>query len=409
MVSAEKVDSYSKYVDYDNGLIDRKIMSDPEIYKQEMERIFARAWLFLCHESQIPNAGDFFQTYMGEDRVIVSRARDMSINVLLNTCPHRGNMVCRQDSGNTSSFMCAYHGWTFDSSGSLIGLPGSKGLFHGTLDREKWGLRRAAQVESYNGFIFATLDPKAPTFHDYLGPAGRFSMDAFTDYGELEVIPGVIKHRVPCNWKMAMENTTDYYHVSVAHVAALNLMGVFELLEEDMERPGVVILGDYGHVADATTHDGPVRHVNIFPNALGFVETYQSFIVRHPRGPMETEMWYFSLVDKNATPEHRESIRLRAARNLGPAGLIEQEDAENWELSSKASQSTAMRRSALNYQMGLGHGTVRDDGVTPYARIDDEPIANDHYMRWGYRSWAEWMDADDWPMLEQIRTNPGEA
>ena len=206
-----------------------------------------------------------------------------------------------------------------------------------------------------------------------------------------------------------MENTQDYYHVSVAHVAALSLMGVAEAIEEDMERPAVVVLGDYGHVADAAGPDGAVRHANIFPNMLGFIETYQTLIVRHPKGPMETETWYFNLVDKNATAEQREQVRLRAVRNLGPAGLIEQEDAENWELSSKASETMAMRDMPLNYQMGLGHGVVKDDGSTPFARIDDEPVANEHYMRWGHRSWAEWMDADNWEMFEQTRTKPGDA
>ena len=155
-------------VDTAQGLVDRRIFHDPEIYQLELEQIFARAWLFMCHESQIPNAGDYFLNSMGEDRVIVVRDEDGGINVLLNSCRHRGNAVCRADEGNTSSFMCTYHGWTYDLTGKLVGVPGFREVYHEELDRDQWGLVRAAQVNSYKGFVFATLDPTAPNLYDYL-------------------------------------------------------------------------------------------------------------------------------------------------------------------------------------------------------------------------------------------------
>src|SRR6478672_6950090 len=114
----------ASYVNRERGLVERKIFSDPRIYELELERIFARAWGFICHESQVPNAGDFFQTYIGEDRVIAVRDKEGEINVLLNSCRHRGNAVCRADRGNATSFMCSYHGWTFNLKGDLIGVPG---------------------------------------------------------------------------------------------------------------------------------------------------------------------------------------------------------------------------------------------------------------------------------------------
>ena len=94
---------YSKLVDVEKGVVDRRIYYDAEIYQAEMEQIFARAWLFMCHESQIPNPGDFFLNFMGEDRVIVARNNDGGISVLVNSCRHRGNAVCRADEGHTTS------------------------------------------------------------------------------------------------------------------------------------------------------------------------------------------------------------------------------------------------------------------------------------------------------------------
>ena len=100
---------YRSLVDLDCGTVDRCIFFADDIYKTELERIFARAWNFMCHESQIPNPGDFFLNFIGEDSVIATRDRQGNLQVLLNTCRHRGNAVCRAELGHATSFMCTYH------------------------------------------------------------------------------------------------------------------------------------------------------------------------------------------------------------------------------------------------------------------------------------------------------------
>src|SRR5919106_5528831 len=142
-------------VDVDRGMVSREIFVNEDIYRQELERVFARAWLFLGHESQIPGPGDFVVSSMGEESVIVCRDRTARIRVFLNSCRHRGMKVCRYDEGNTAEFTCPYHGWSYGTDGALVGVPFAKDAYGEQLDRRRWGLIEVAQVENYKGGIWA--------------------------------------------------------------------------------------------------------------------------------------------------------------------------------------------------------------------------------------------------------------
>ncbi len=143
-------------VDWRAGRQRRQIYVDPDIYEAELERIFARCWLFLAHESQIPETGDFMRGFMGEDEVLVVRQRDGGIKAFLNTCTHRGNRLCKADHGNARQFTCNYHGWGFGIDGALQGVPLEQEAYYGEIDKSKFGMIEVAALESYKGMVFAT-------------------------------------------------------------------------------------------------------------------------------------------------------------------------------------------------------------------------------------------------------------
>jgi len=148
-------------VDVKNGFISRELFVDPAIYREELNKLFTRAWLLVGHESLVPAADDFFHTYMGEDPVILTRDARGRLHALLNMCRHRGNRVVRCDDGNAARFMCTYHGWTYANDGRLEHVPGASEAYYDALDTRSLGLVRA-RVETYAGIVFATWAADAP-------------------------------------------------------------------------------------------------------------------------------------------------------------------------------------------------------------------------------------------------------
>ena len=176
--------------------VHRAVYTDPALFELEMDRIFARAWLILGHESQVRSPGDFFTTRMGREPVIVTRHRDGAVHVLVNRCVHRGARVCEAPAGTVPEFVCAYHGWTYGTDGRLVGLPLPGGYERPAGVSTGGGLARVPRVDAYRGFLFASMAEDGPTLAEFLGPL-RASFDDFVERapdGEVEVAGGVFRH-----------------------------------------------------------------------------------------------------------------------------------------------------------------------------------------------------------------------
>ncbi len=417
--------SISEIIDADQGRVDRSIFIDPHIYEEESKKVFARCWLYLCHDSQIPNPGDFCTAYMGEDPVVVWRDKDGNINAFLNICRHRGNRLCRADSGNASGFTCAYHGWTYDSDGSLKGVPYQSVAYGCEFDRKKWPLVAVAQLDSYNGLIFATFDETAPPLQDYLGEMTWY-LDAF--FGRrldgVEVFPGVHKWMVPCNWKFAAENFAgDSYHGPWSHRSAMtsnfsarrprrndthrfhispgNGHCVMGRQPDDASDAPEIVAYEKENRPEVRERLGPRIDMirpsvgTVFPN-LAFVRgTANSIRVWHPRGPDKTEIWSWIFVDKQAPPAVKEKIRLSSLRSFGPAGTFEQDDIDNWQECTQTARGVVSRKAELNLQMGLG----RDRFDESLGAWTTDFSFNESNHRQFYGRWAKLMEATDWTTL----------
>lgn len=211
--------SIDDLINRDMNEVSMRVMSDEELYRHEMERIFAKTWLLLGHESEIPKSGDFIVRDMGEDNVLIARDRAGQINVSLNVCPHRGMRVCTAEAGNAQMHRCIYHGWAFRPDGSFIGAPIEKERMHGDKrSKEELGLKKA-RVHLYGGLIFATFNIDGPSFDEYLGESKFYFDQLFcrTDSG-LELLGPPQRFVLPCNWKIPGEQSgSDGFHTLTLH------------------------------------------------------------------------------------------------------------------------------------------------------------------------------------------------
>lgn len=409
------------------GRVPARIFNDQEIFDLEREKLFAKAWCFLAHESEIPKKGDYVVRYLADNSIIVVRDEHGNISASLNMCRHRGNMMCKSEMGNASHFRCSYHGWVYKNSGELIGVPYFKEGYDGRLDRKQWGLVKV-RTESYGGLIFGTLDPAAPELAEYLG-GFQFYLDIYLKQG----VGGSEVHGPPdhwvaeTDWKICAENFSgDGYHTPVAHQFGFHL-GYFPSSGATHSKGWAVNIPGKGHAIGLGHTPGmppffgypdelvkqmheslSAEQLEVFSKtrtAVGSVFPNLSFLIQpfslvpgepgvrfctmrlwHPIGPGRMEMWSWCLVPKVASDEYKEAAYQAYTLTFGQAGTFEQDDFENWTRVTRAAGSTLARDVEFPYIMGLDRPRL-DDFPGPGHAVS--PYVTDTNFR---NLWSTWLD-----------------
>jgi nitrite reductase/ring-hydroxylating ferredoxin subunit len=395
----------------DTREVDLRVLSDPEIYELEMERVFGKTWLLLGHASEIPKPGDYITRDMGNDSVIVARDRDGQIHVSLNICPHRGMRVCVTDAGNTNVHKCVYHGWAFLPNGDFIGSPIADEKMHGTiLPKSALGLRQA-RVQLYGGLIFATWNVDGPSFDEFLGDMKWYydMIFARTD-GGWEVLGPPQRFIVHANWKAAGEQSAaDGFHTLTLH-RFLEEMFSNGGTELSSTMYGVEVGSDHGHAlrcqslakkfACAKDFDkgsmsieerwnilpapgctpemlpevrkhltegqmeqlmtNPPQVGGMFPNVLlaaiyapqpdGRILGSLALHTYTPRGPDKLEFVNYIFAERDVTDEVKDIMLKNSIFMLGTSGLVEQDDSDTWPHMTLSARGTQGRKQTLKYQ-----------------------------------------------------------
>lgn len=358
----------------DSSQVPLWVYTDRENYQRELERIFyGPYWSFVGVETEVPNVGDYKRAVIGERSVLMLRAKDGSISVVLNSCAHRGAELCQARFGKQEHIMCPYHQWTYDLKGNLVGVPflrgvKGKGGFPPDFDLKKNGLQKL-KVENVNGAVFASFDHSVLPMREYLGPEVFKYLVRVFDGRKIKVL-GYQRQRLKGNWKLYMENIKDPYHATLLHVFLISF-GLYRI-----DQKGVAIQDErtYSHCVFASIKNKPdeisgteemksfkqnlklndmrlvtgekefpdevtIQIQTIFPD-LVLQQQGNSLQLRYviPRGPDEFELlWtYFGY---ETDDEEMTLRRLRQANLTGVAGYVSVDDTSVLEYSGSGHRS----------------------------------------------------------------------
>lgn len=362
-----------------NSRIPYWVYLDQGVYELEQAKVFrGSTWNYVALEAEIPSAGDYKTTFVGDTPIIVTRDADGSVNAMVNKCAHRGTTVCRESHGNAKDFTCIYHQWNYDLKGNLQGVPFRRGVVEGErrlggmpkeFDLAHNGMQKL-KVETINGVVFASFDHAMPPFRAYLGETMWYYYERVFDGRPLRFI-GRTRQKMACNWKLVFENIKDPYHATLLHVFLVTF-GLFRADQKskvEMDETGrhAVLVSRKGEQkvsegtadisnlkADYTLHDQTLlerRHEfkdantvvmqTIFPNLIVQQQT-NTLAMRQivTKGPREMELvWdFFGYEDDD---EDMRRYRLKQANLMGPSGLVSIDDAEAMEMCQQGLEAEA--------------------------------------------------------------------
>lgn len=383
--------------------VHKTVYTDQQIFDAEMEKIWERTWVYCGHESQVPQPGDYYAVDIGRQPMIMVRQRDRGVQVLYNRCPHRGVQLVGNLKGNTgSAFVCSYHAWSFHLDGSVRAIPLAQGYEGTRMTRENpdCGMKRAARVDSYRGFVFASLVDEGPSLADFLGEA-KIAFDDMCDrspVGEVEIVP--VCHRVMqhSNWKFFMENQLDALHPSVTHQSTGISAGRVEKRLKAEHGSAPLYYHYLSTFASSFEQWDAVQTIN-FPHGHGILKAYMGLRPRDPDTLEHEAQLKQAYGDEKAEEYLSRSIhhvlvypylsvqsplqQLRCLRPVGPDKTM----SEIWHFRLKGAPEAIYRRSLWYYNLVN----------SPATMINADDLENWTKGQWGLKSnGGDWVSFHRW-------------
>lgn len=421
--------------------VHRDVFLRQDIFDREQEVFFERGWVFLGHASQLPRPHDYLTRQVGRHAVVLMRDGSGQLGAFLNSCRHKGALVCHQPRGNARIHVCQYHGWSYDSGGRSIAIKAKgEGAYAPCFDNDAHGLLPLAAFEDYRGFLFGAIhDPGCP-LATHLGDAARM-LDLVIDQSPqgIEFVPGEVRYRFRANWKLQIENTVDAYHFASTHASYIGLMarraqrgGAAAVAAVWEGEDGKVQLEDWmgaftfprGHAMVWTTSP-PQRHplypqlpelvarigqtrstwmlrtrqLDIYPNLqIGSSAAVQLRILR-PLAPDLTEIQSYCVVGVGESPAQRQ-LRIRQYEDFyNPSGLATPDDTVNFEDCQRGMAAGSVvwlqghARGMTRLQAGAD-AHARELGITPLTSTEGSfDFADETVFHGFYRHWRQVMEA----------------
>lgn len=392
------------------------LYTDPRVFADELARIWYRTWVYVGHESEVRQPGDYVRKSLGLQDIIMTRGADGRVRLLLNRCAHRGNLVCEAERGHAKSFRCPYHGWTYKNTGELIGFPFNQGYGgKGTIEAEL-SLAPVPRVDAHRGFVFGSMAADGPSLAEHLGEAAAEldRLARLSPEGKVELTAGWLKHRTRANWKLLAENETDGYHPQFVHGSIFSVTGSpigalysdkstavtrnlghghsendlrpeFRRIGEPMRWfgttqarvPGYVarMREAYGEAAEQILIEG-APHVMVFPNL--FVAEIQVFVIQ-PVSAGEC-VQHSTAVQLAGAPELNRRMITQSVGSVGPAGMLLADDTEMYE---RNQHGVAMLRPEwLDLRRGLHRERTDERGLKVGTATDETAMRGfwAHYL-----------------------------
>ena len=206
-------------------LVPRKAFTERSVFEREYAAIFDSCWLYLGHASELPEPGSFLTRTVARRPILFNRDADGEYHALLNACPHRGAMVCRERKGKSPAFMCMYHGWVFGSDGHLMSLPGSSGYPAGFKTDPQKQMVPVPRLGRFGDFFFVSYAKDGEDLATYLADAGDIlKLVSEHSASGMQIVGGTQEYAIRGNWKLLTENSFDGYHAACTHSTYLEYL-----------------------------------------------------------------------------------------------------------------------------------------------------------------------------------------